>query len=91
MKIHLANGETEAQLWQQFVENHAECCNYHRWGWKRVIENSFHWRTYYLMSDEGNSVHGILPLVWQLSYFLAVPKLWRGRRREQANQGCVGG
>jgi len=67
MKIHLANGETEAQLWQQFVENHAECCNYHRWGWKRVIENSFHWRTFYLMSDEGNSVHGILPLVWQKS------------------------
>ena len=67
MKLHLASDEAEAQLWEQFVENHAECSNYHRWGWKQVIENSFHWPTYYLMLEEANSIRGILPLVWQRS------------------------
>src|ERR1700730_15309827 len=67
MKIHLVDDQAKAQLWQQFVESHSECCNYHRWGWKRVIEKNFNWRTFYLMSEEGGGVHGILPLVWQRS------------------------
>jgi serine/alanine adding enzyme len=67
MKLHLASDEAEAQLWEQFVENHAECSNYHRWGWKQVIENSFHWPTYYLMLEEADGIRGILPLVWQRS------------------------
>ncbi|MFY9530792.1 MAG: FemAB family XrtA/PEP-CTERM system-associated protein [Candidatus Acidiferrales bacterium] len=67
MEIHPVNDEAKAQLWQQFVEKHSECSNYHRWGWKQVIENSFHWPTFYLMAEAANTVHGILPLVWQKS------------------------
>ncbi len=67
MEIRHANSQADAQLWQQFVEEHHECTNYHRWGWKSVIENSFHWPTFYLMAEEQGKVLGILPLVWQKS------------------------
>jgi serine/alanine adding enzyme len=67
MNIHPVNSEREAQLWRQFVESHSECSNYHRWEWKQVVEESFHWRTFYLMAEHGNAGQGILPLVWQKS------------------------
>jgi serine/alanine adding enzyme len=68
MKIHLATGEADAQLWEQFVKTDPQCSNYHRWGWKRVIENSFRWPTFYLLAREDTGVLGILPLVWQKSW-----------------------
>jgi FemAB-related protein (PEP-CTERM system-associated) len=68
MKIRLANDEADAQLWQHFVEDHVECSNYHRWGWRQVIENSFRWPTFYLMAEEDNRISGILPVVWQKSW-----------------------
>ena len=67
MKIDLVAGEADALLWEEFVNTNPQCCNYHRWGWKRVIENSFGWPTYYLMAREDKQVLGILPLVWQKS------------------------
>jgi FemAB-related protein (PEP-CTERM system-associated) len=67
MKICPANNEVQAKAWEQFVTHHATSSNYHRWGWKQVIENSFHWPTFYLMAEEGEEVRGILPLVWQKS------------------------
>lgn len=68
MKIHLANDQAKAQLWQQFIEKHLDSSNYHRWGWKQVIEQSFRWPTFYMMAEEANSIRGILPLVWQKSW-----------------------
>jgi len=68
MKIRLANDEADAQLWQQFVEDHIPCSNYHRWGWRQVIESSFRWPAFYLMAEEDNRIHGLLPLVWQKSW-----------------------
>jgi FemAB-related protein (PEP-CTERM system-associated) len=67
MNIRLAKSETEALVWERFVTQHVACSNYHRWGWKQVIEKSFHWPTFYLMAEEGEQVRGILPLVWQKS------------------------
>jgi serine/alanine adding enzyme len=67
MNIRVANDPTDAQAWDQFVQQHVACSNYHRWGWKRAIENSFHWPTFYLMAEEDDRVCGILPLVWQKS------------------------
>ena len=67
LQIELATTELQSQLWQDFVEKHIDCSNYHRWGWKHVIEESFHWPTFYLMASAGNRVEGILPLVWQKS------------------------
>ena len=69
MHIRLAQTEAEEQVWRQFVDQRPESTNYHRWGWKHVIENSFHWRTFYLLAEDPNEgcCHGILPLVWQKS------------------------
>lgn len=67
MNIQSANSGAEAQLWRQFVESHPDCSNYHRWEWKQVVEESFRWRTFYLMAEDNGSVRGILPLVWQKS------------------------
>ena len=67
MRIHLANDGAAAQRWQQFVESNSQCTNYQRWGWKTVVENSFHWPTFYLMAEAANNICGILPLVWQKS------------------------
>jgi serine/alanine adding enzyme len=67
MRIDFVTGEADAALWEEFVNTDTQCSNYHRWGWKRVIENSFRWPTYYLMAREDTRVLGILPLVWQKS------------------------
>ncbi len=67
VEIIQANSEQEGQAWQEFVDTHAECSHYHRWGWKRVIQNSFGWSTFYLMAVESGAVQGLLPLVWQKS------------------------
>jgi len=69
LHIRLAQTEAEEQVWRQFVDQRPESTNYHRWGWKHVIENSFHWRTFYLLAEDPNErcCHGILPLVWQKS------------------------
>ncbi len=67
MKTFLASSEEDSRLWEQFVHRHPDCHNYHRWGWKKVIERSFSWPTFYLMAGEGGQIEGILPLVWQKS------------------------
>ena len=68
MKIFLANSQHDAELWREFVDNHPESSNYHRWGWRRVIENALHWPVYYLMAETNGRIKGILPLVWQKSW-----------------------
>ncbi|MGH9579076.1 MAG: FemAB family XrtA/PEP-CTERM system-associated protein, partial [Terriglobales bacterium] len=41
---------------------------YHSWRWKRVLEASFGWPTYYWMAErEDGTVCGVLPMVWQKS------------------------
>jgi FemAB-related protein (PEP-CTERM system-associated) len=67
MRIVVARTEADARLWQDFADHHQGASNYHRWGWKSVIEASFGWPTYYLMAEEGGQTRGILPLVWQKS------------------------
>jgi serine/alanine adding enzyme len=66
MNIRAASA-SDAQNWDNFVELNPGCSNYHRWGWKQVIENSFHWRTLYLVAEDAGRFCGILPLVWQKS------------------------
>jgi serine/alanine adding enzyme len=67
MHIDRAIEGSHAQTWQEFVGLHEECSNYHQWGWKHVIENSFGWSTFYLVAEAGGRIRGILPLVWQKS------------------------
>jgi FemAB-related protein (PEP-CTERM system-associated) len=53
--------------WDAYVDSAPHASNYHRWGWKEVIENAFGWPTFYLAAKEATEIRGILPLVWQKS------------------------
>jgi FemAB-related protein (PEP-CTERM system-associated) len=68
MKILQANSRQDSERWEQFVDNHRDATNYHRWGWRKVIESAFHWPAFYLMAETEGDVAGILPLVWQKSW-----------------------
>src|SRR5579862_6013051 len=68
MDIQLAQHDTDARLWQEFVDGHPESSAYHHWGWKSVIENSFHWPTFYLMAASEGQIQGVLPLILQKSW-----------------------
>ena len=56
--------EKDSAAWDAFVSGHASSVNYHRWAWKRLIEQAFGWKTFYLMASENGKISGILPLVW---------------------------
>ncbi len=49
--------------WDAFVEASPGACNYHRWAWKRVIEETYGHRGRYLAATLNGSIQGILPLV----------------------------
>lgn len=63
MKIVSAR-EEDSGRWDRFVAENDRCVNYHRWSWKRTIEQAFGWSTFYLMAQENERILGILPLVW---------------------------
>jgi len=63
MRVIIAKEEHSAS-WNDFVAAHTSCVNYHRWAWKRVIEDAFGWQTFYLMVEEDGKISAILPLVW---------------------------
>ena len=65
--IVFAANDKYAQRWESFVGAHVSASSYHRWNWKRVIEKSFGWRTFYLVAEQDGCVTGLLPLVWQKS------------------------
>jgi FemAB-related protein (PEP-CTERM system-associated) len=62
VNVQLYNGEGTA--WDAFVMSSQESTNYHRLGWRQVIEKSFGHTTYYLAaSNHNDEICGILPLV----------------------------
>jgi serine/alanine adding enzyme len=67
MNARLANQETDSQRWDEFVASCPAGSNYHRWNWKRVIEESFGWPTFYLLAEEAGAIRGVLPIAWQKS------------------------
>ena len=54
--------------WDAFVASRPLATNYHRWGWKDVVEGAFGWRAFYLAAREGGKIRGILPIIWQKSF-----------------------
>ena len=68
MKIVTCTDSDRAR-WDSFVARHDADAKYHRWNWKYVFENSFHWPTCYLAAEQDGELLGILPLVWQKSRF----------------------
>jgi serine/alanine adding enzyme len=63
MSVTAASDKNSAD-WDTFVSGHDHSANYHRWAWKRVIEQAFGWKTFYLMAEENGKISGVLPLVW---------------------------
>lgn len=53
---------SEYGRWDAYVHEHPEASFFHLSGWKRVIEEVYGHRSYYLYAEEGGSVLGVLPL-----------------------------
>jgi len=52
----------DSDRWDSLVTEMPEACNYHRWGWKRAIEDTYGHEGFYLMALDHASIEGILPL-----------------------------
>jgi len=59
----LGRDAADLERWDAFVMACPEATFFHRAGWRRVIEESFGHRTYFLQAEEGGAVRGVLPLV----------------------------
>jgi len=83
LQVRRAITQDDASRWDAFVSTHSDATNFHRWGWKQVIEHAFGWPTHYLMAEEAGALRGLLPLVWQKSrlfgsYMTSMPFLNAG-------------
>ncbi|MDD2582269.1 MAG: FemAB family PEP-CTERM system-associated protein [Desulfuromonadaceae bacterium] len=62
MTVQLYNENGAA--WDAYVASRQDSTNYHRYGWRKVIENSFGHRTLYLTAkNSNNEICGVLPYV----------------------------
>lgn len=58
----------DPERWDAYIAAAPEASNYHRWGWKQVVEAACAWPTFYLVAQESGGIRGVLPLVWQKSF-----------------------
>lgn len=62
MKVLEVTPDLQTQ-WDDFVEQHPQSTMYHLFGWKKVLEETFGFKSYYLAALDGEArVKGILPL-----------------------------
>ncbi|MGE5525980.1 MAG: FemAB family XrtA/PEP-CTERM system-associated protein [Rhodospirillaceae bacterium] len=61
IRVHEAESRDYAR-WDDFVSHCPEATFFHRAGWKRVIEEVFSHRTYFLYAEAGGEIEGVLPL-----------------------------
>lgn len=63
MLIRIAT-DSDEQKWDHFVSRHPNSSPYHRFAWKKAIENSYSHPCFYLIAeDESRNIVGILPSV----------------------------
>lgn len=78
MKIISLTKDIEEQ-WDLFIENHPDATMYHLLGWKKVLEQIFKLKSYYLIALNNNDeVEGILPMflmkdILQRKYLISNP------------------
>lgn len=54
----------DQSVWDAFVASRPESTNYHRYGWRRVLEKSFGHRAMYLAArNDRNEICGVLPCI----------------------------
>lgn len=68
-QMHIKRLENEGDSWDRYVLSRTTASNYHQFGWKTVIEQSFGHKTCYLLAMEHSTTVGILPLVIMKSLF----------------------
>jgi serine/alanine adding enzyme len=62
--------ESDKENWDTYVKSSSESTCYHLSGWKAVIEQTFHHRAYFLLSEgKCGGINGLLPLVHLKSLF----------------------
>jgi FemAB-related protein (PEP-CTERM system-associated) len=54
--------EHDAPAWEDFVTRHPHASPFHLLAWKRTIEESFPYKSRYLLAIAGDQVRGVLPL-----------------------------
>lgn len=54
--------ESKKARWDSYVQTSNKATFFHLTGWKRVIEKTFGYRSFYLMAETQGEVRGILPL-----------------------------
>ncbi len=70
MEITIEHYQGDGSAWDAYVDSCPNAANYHRHGWRDVIEKSFGHQTYYLAArDESDRICGLLPLVFIKSPF----------------------
>jgi len=58
----------DRRQWDGYVANHPAASNYHRYGWRDVVINSFNHSCNYLAARDSNgAITGVLPLVFMKS------------------------
>ena len=59
---------SDQKAWDSYVEAHLSSSNYHRYGWRDVIERSFNHQCFYFAArDNDDNLVGVLPLVFMQS------------------------
>lgn len=60
----------EDARWDAWVRAHEHGTFFHLSGWRKVVEDTFRHRPFYLVAERGKDWAGILPLFWVKSLFL---------------------
>jgi FemAB-related protein (PEP-CTERM system-associated) len=54
--------DSESDAWDTFVLKHRHGSPFHLMAWKKTIEESFHYRPFYLLARDGAGIRAVLPM-----------------------------
>lgn len=54
--------DSDAHAWDAFVVNLPEATFFHRFGWRKVIQQAYGHRTHFLLAERNGVIEGVLPL-----------------------------
>ena len=84
-EIIISSIENEGHLWEKFIPKKPNATVYHTLAWKKVIEESFGHKSYYLMAKENGKIVDALP-------FFLIKKPFLGKKIiSTPYQACFGG
>jgi len=67
-KFSIEHNCTDRADWDVYVNSNSGASNYHRYGWRDVVENSFGHQCHYMsVKDRSGVIVGVLPLVFMQS------------------------